>query len=977
MAFAVSILLTANSIIAYAEVTQGSAGGSQGVSPVLLSSGSGGGAKATSSNAWEFTYFGPSTSSKTNTVNENASIDTEVKLNSVTVKSDGTVNKKGGKFVSSDPADGISFYYTQIDPSAENFLLQADVKIDYMNPKPDGQEGFALMVRDYIGSKGDSASSESNLVSVGVTQLPKGELNSATQVKDMLGVRAYTGIDNSIKPNPETFKVYRMGFDKTGTKAKTGDTYRVRLEKTSSKYIVYQLDMGDNILYSYEIPIQAKNLNALSINSYEELNDPISVQDKYAYVGFAVARGMNATFSNIQFEKSQFDPGEWVPQDFDYIDLNAGIKSPDTAAEDIYKLVFNANADGIAKIYQNNEFIEQADILAGREFTGEYNLQNGNEFRVEFTPDVNFKPEAFVKLSSYDTVILNKKVSYRTLGKGDIIYTSNDGLETNDGSSYEFATDLETALKYAKAGQTILLKPETYDLSNKNLIVQRGKDGSEDRPIKLAGDGGFATLDFKKSGKGLSIWGNYWELKSFNITNTADGYKGLQIAGNYNKAERLNLFNNGNTGLQISGSTEETIEKWPSHNYILNCTSMNNADAAMEDADGFAAKITSGVGNVFDGCIAAYNADDGWDLFAKVASGAIGDVTIKNSVAYKNGYILVQEGGSVKNFKFAEPVIDEMGNVNFEKPYTVLDAGNGNGFKMGGSNVAGAHLLEDSVSYENKAKGIDSNSGPNIRVYNSTSYNNESHNIALYTSDKTLTTDYKARGVISFRKGSNIAEQIALQKQSADEIIDASNYFWDKELNLSQNTQGIIVTEGDFVSLDTEIAPSRNEDGAVDMHGLLVLTKEGKSKLAAGAKIDKKEEKPDVTPKDDEVKKPEPEKPDTQIDNNTKEPEKDDRSNQSSKSYRSSSSSIKNTFTVRKRQKNGWKSEGGTWKYINSGEYIIDQWAYLYNPYTNRNAWFRFDINGNMQTGTVVENGISYYLSDLPDGSKGEWLQDR
>ena len=74
----------------------------------------------------------------------------------------------------------------------------------------------------------------------------------------------------------------------------------------------------------------------------------MSVQDKYAYVGFAVARGMNATFSNIQFEKSQFDPGEWVPQDFDYIDLNAGIKSPDTAAEDIYKLVFNANADGIA-----------------------------------------------------------------------------------------------------------------------------------------------------------------------------------------------------------------------------------------------------------------------------------------------------------------------------------------------------------------------------------------------------------------------------------------------------------------------------------------------------------------------------------------------------------------------------------------------------------------------------------------------------
>ena len=36
-----------------------------------------------------------------------------------------------------------------------------------------------------------------------------------------------------------------------------------------------------------------------------------------------------------------------------------------------------------------------------------------------------------------------------------------------------------------------------------------------------------------------------------------------------------------------------------------------------EDADGFAAKLTVGDGNVFDGCISYNNADDGWDFFAK------------------------------------------------------------------------------------------------------------------------------------------------------------------------------------------------------------------------------------------------------------------------------------------------------------------------------------------------------------------------
>lgn len=143
---------------------------------------------------------------------------------------------------------------------------------------------------------------------------------------------------------------------------------------------------------------------------------------------------------------------------------------------------------------------------------------------------------------------------------------------------------------------------------------------------------------------------------------------------------------------------------------MLNCTSYLNADAGYEDADGFAAKLTVADGNVFDGCIAAYNADDGWDLFAKVETGAIGQVVIQNCVAFKNGYVLDENGQEV-------------------------DAGNGNGFKMGGSSISGHHILRNSVSFGNKAKGIDSNSCPDIEAYSSTSYNNESFNVAFYTND--------------------------------------------------------------------------------------------------------------------------------------------------------------------------------------------------------------------------------------------------
>lgn len=616
-----------------------------------------------------------------------------------------------------------------------------------------------------------------------------------------------------------------------------------------------------------------------------------------------------------------------------------------------------------------------------------------------------------MKLKSYETVTLNKSVSLRTIGKDSYIYVSNTGLDGNDGSGYDNAISLESAIKYAKPGQTILLKPEVYNMSNKSLIVQKGRNGREDNPIRIQGDGGFATLDFNRSGKGFSLGGDYWELKQFNITNTADGYKGLGISGSHNIAERLNLFNNGTTGLQISGSSEDSKDKWPSYNYILNCTSMNNADSAMEDADGFAAKITSGVGNIFDGCIAAYNADDGWDLFAKVATGSIGDVIIKNSVAYRNGYILIKNGGNKKNFEFAPGTVDEYGNVSFEKPNIMLDAGNGNGFKMGGSNVYGAHKLDNSISYENKAKGIDSNSGPNIKISNSTSYNNGSYNVALYTSDKTLKTEFSAKGILSFRKGTNIGEQLSLQSQQSSDVMDGTNFYWNKDENISKNTASKVITvvENDFINLDTENDPKRNEDGKINMNGLLLLKPEAKEKLSSGAggrAFGEEENIPDKPNKTGNAndEKPKNELPNdgrqdnnlgknphtevaaqTEVFDNKNKPASDDgrvvipkNSNSKAKNRRSSSSSkgskkvFHNAFT-------GWKTETvnghNVWKYVENGKNVTSQWAYIFNPYTNRNAWFKFDKDGIMETGWINENGINYYLSEISDGSLGEWIK--
>ena len=66
---------------------------------------------STSANGWQFKAFGTSSAAEVNTLAEGADIHSKVTLNACTVKEDGTINKKGGKFVADSPADGLSFYY--------------------------------------------------------------------------------------------------------------------------------------------------------------------------------------------------------------------------------------------------------------------------------------------------------------------------------------------------------------------------------------------------------------------------------------------------------------------------------------------------------------------------------------------------------------------------------------------------------------------------------------------------------------------------------------------------------------------------------------------------------------------------------------------------------------------------------------------------------------------------------------------------
>lgn len=737
--------------------------------------------KTAEEHTWQFTYFGTSTNEKSNTMAEGGSLENGISLTSCTVKEDGSIDKKGGKFAAGEGYDGISFYYTVIDPETENFRLKADVTIDYINPKPDGQEGVAIIARDSIGEDtvADCSFFTNSAAVIGSSLSYYDEDGTKTSMKDGIGYRMITGVESDTTP-PEAGKLTldSEAFDKE-TLLTAGETYTMELRKTNTGYEAAYYDKEGNE-YSRTL-YGAENLNVI---------------DNSVYAGFAVARGCNATFNNIEFEVT--DPAKDAPAEERPVEkknVSFTFLSSNTSGSSEYPLSFKTNADGTAVISdKEGNALDTLEVKAEVPVKASYPVKEGeNHFIIAFTPKEGYKINEYTELANYGTVSFDETVSCRILS-GETIFISKDGTPDGTGTK-EAPIDLATAFQYAAPGQSFVMEGGTYTFKE-GLTVLRGVDGTEEAPIVLApAEGERAVLDFAKEGTGLQLWGDYWHIKNIDVCNASDGNCGIRLSGHHNILEGIKTYHNGNTGLQVSGTSEETIDMWPSDNLILNCTSYNNCDEAMEDADGFAAKLTCGEGNVFRGCIAAYNADDGWDLFAKIATGKIGAVTIEDCVAFKNGY-----------------VYDESGSV--------IDAGNGNGFKMGGSGISGHHVLKNSITYENKAKGIDSNSCPDIEIYNNVSFNNEGPNIAIYTANR-ADTAYVAEGNISYGTGEGHSEDIQLKGQDASSIYSETNYFYHEDTKAYENSKGEKVTDDWFVSLDTTVMPKRAEDGSLLLNGLL------------------------------------------------------------------------------------------------------------------------------------------------------------
>lgn len=731
-----------------------------------------------------------------------------------------------GKLVPNS-TDGLAFYYTTIDPETENFTLTADVTVDtwtYSN----GQEGFGLMAADNVGVNGDATTFWNNSYMASVTKVEYYWDSVEQKVSDVgdkysmylgVGAQEKTGVtkDNlagmldgsavsefNTKMHPldlyaplngyASGQYNRVGNMTGANKAENLDT------KTTFKLTIQRNNTGYFLSYTDEAGVTTTK----KFYHGDDGDELTKLDPNNIYVGFFASRNADITVSNMQL--TTINPENDAPAEerpITYVTPSVTIESSSMSNTEDYEVVYYGNVDG--KLYLANGTQTLAgfiDIKANTKYKFNTKLVPGdNTFVCKVAPDLKYCPSKYEKLSSYDVIDFTKKVTYKNNTR-NVVYVAPQASSKGVGSKQDPKSIYE-AVKWAAPGDVIMLMGGTYEM-NGTLTIDRGISGTADKMITMMADPESSrrpVFNFGKKSAGMVFAGDYWNFKGFDVTNSSAGQKGIQVSGSNNVLNDIRAYRNGNTGIQISRyKSSDLKEDWPANNLILNCTSYLNADPGYEDADGFAAKLTIGEGNVFDGCIAAYNADDGWDLFAKIETGPIGKVVIKNSIAFKNGYV-------INEFTGAE-----------------INAGNGNGFKMGGESITGYHELQNSIAFGNKAKGIDSNSCPDNQVKNSTSFDNESFNVAFYTNNA-KNTDYSATGIISYKKSNTEAENIKPRgMQDESKIYNLTNFYF----NGSKSTNGKeVVTDDWFVSLDMDKAIhggiTRNADGSINMNGFLEL----------------------------------------------------------------------------------------------------------------------------------------------------------
>lgn len=301
------------------------------------------------------------------------------------------------------------------------------------------------------------------------------------------------------------------------------------------------------------------------------------------------------------------------------------------------------------------------------------------------------------------------------------IYVAPNGDDSNPGTIDRPLLTIQKAQELVNPGDTVFIRGGLYKIRPNQIskvvsnlfacVTYLDKSGSEDKTIKYWAYPGetpvFDFSDVKPSNQrvvGIYVVGNYIHLKGLEmtgiqvtITTHTESYC-IYSRGSHNIFEQISMHDNVGTGLRhYKGG----------YNLFLNCDAYRNWDNVSEDklgsnTDGFGCHPDAGgKGNVFKGCRAWFNSDDGFDIIRADES-----VVFDSCWSFYNGY-----------------------STAFQS------LGDGNGFKAGGfahdaaniiPNPVPKHTIKFCIAAKNKANGFYSNHHlEGNEWYNNSAYQNE------------------------------------------------------------------------------------------------------------------------------------------------------------------------------------------------------------------------------------------------------------
>jgi hypothetical protein len=393
----------------------------------------------------------------------------------------------------------------------------------------------------------------------------------------------------------------------------------------------------------------------------------------------------------------------------------------------------------------------------------------------------------------------------------NIWFVSTVGDDTNPGTKGQPFLTIQKAQSFVAPGDTVFVRGGIYQMQESQInsytriqayVILLNKSGAENKHIHYwAFPGETPIFDFtnvKPAGfrvHAFEVTGSWIHLKGLEVT-------GVQVpvvnsntqsicfsnaGGSNNIYEQLSMHDGQGIGFYLTAG---------SNNLILNCDAYRNYDYTSQagggrnggNVDGFGNHPAKGsVNNIFRGCRAWFNSDDGYDCIS-----AFETTVFENCWAFYNGY-----------------------SVGF------ISRGDGNGFKVGGYASRPFNNLPDPIPVNttrfclavmNKANGFYSNHHleggywyNNTAVQNGTNFN--------MTNRKAKTeAEYLTDG-----PGYNhvLRNNISFKSRSANDItnFDPARCTIDHNSFLNNN---ITTSDNDFLSLDTaQLTAPRKADGSL------------------------------------------------------------------------------------------------------------------------------------------------------------------